>query len=54
MGKRRLYVPKEDVDKVVAKINLQQAKIGCFVNISVEPYKGKRHDPDSTSVVVIG
>lgn len=54
MGKRRLYVLKEDVDNVIAKINLQQAETGRFVNIAVEPYKGKKHDPDSTSVVVIG
>lgn len=54
MRKRRLYVPKDDVKMVVSQINLQQAEAGRFVNIAVEPYKGKKYDPVSTAVVVIG
>lgn len=53
-GKRRIYVHKDDVDTKVSQINHQQAEAGIFVNISVESYKGKKHDQDNTVAVVIG
>lgn len=54
MGKRRLYVSKDEVDKVIDQIGRQQHRANCFVNIEVKPYKGKKYDLDQTVVVVIG
>ena len=54
MGKSRLYIHKDDADMVVSQINHKQSEAGCFVNISVEPYRGKEYDQANTGVVVIG
>lgn len=54
MGKRRLYVRKDEIDDVVSQITQQQIKANRFVNVEIRPYKGKKYDPDQTAVVIIG
>lgn len=49
-----IYKDGSEVVITAEEINHKQSEAGCFVNISVEPYRGKEYDQANTVVVVIG
>ena len=51
---RRIYINRSDVPEVLAEINRRQIARREFVNVQVKPYRGKKYDPESTAVIVIG
>ena len=51
---RRYYTKKSDVKSLLKKITEAQQKANNFCNVSVKPYRGTKHDPEDTVVVVVG
>ena len=51
---RRIYISKTEVPEALARINRLQNARKEFVNVAVKPYRGKKYDPESTAVLVIG
>ena len=51
---RRYYATKLEAKQIVERINRQQSKSGIFANISIKPYRGKKHDPQNTVVIAVG
>lgn len=51
---KRYYVEKSSVQNVIERITAAQQKANIFCNVAVKPYKGKKHDPVNTVVVVVG
>lgn len=54
MAQRRIYVNKSKAGEVIAKITQQQSRRNLFVNVAVQPYKGKRYNSATTVVIVVG
>lgn len=50
----RIYVNKSEVNETLSRITRSQAKKNCYVNVAVKPYKGSKHDPTTTAVIVVG
>jgi hypothetical protein len=51
---KRYYINKWDTEKVIDQITAMQRKANNFCNVAVKPYRGKKHDPANTVVVVVG
>lgn len=51
---RRLYIEKSSLKEVLDSITAAQKKANNFCNVAVKPYKGKKFDPQTTVVIVIG
>ena len=51
---KRYYVENSSVQNVIERITAAQQKANIFSNVAVKPYKGKKHDPVNTVVVVVG
>lgn len=51
---KRYYVEKSSVQNVIKWITAAQKKANIFCNVAAKPYKGKKHDPVNTVVVVVG
>ena len=51
---RRMYVEKSETRKVIEEISREQAKVNIFINIAIKPYTGKKYNPASTDVIVLG
>lgn len=51
---KRYYINKADTEKVIDQITAMQQKANNFCNVVVKPYRGKKHDPANTVVVVVG
>ena len=51
---KRYYVEKSSVQNLIERITAAQQKANISCNVTVKPYKGKKHDPANTVVVVVG
>ena len=51
---KRYYIEKSKIDNFLKEITAAQQKANNFCNVSVKPYRGKKHDPEDTVVVVVG
>lgn len=51
---KRYYINKADTEKVIERITAAQRKTNIFCNVAVKPYRGKKHNPANTVVVVVG
>lgn len=51
---RRIYIPKEKTPEALEQITREQSRRGVFVNVEVKPYRGRKYDPEKTTVIQIG
>ena len=49
-----IYTNRDQVKQTLAQITAQQTRNNLFVNVSVKPYRGKKHDQAKTVSIKIG
>lgn len=50
----RYYIDKAQTQEVLQAISEAQREANCYVNVQVKPYRGKKYNPDTTVVIVVG
>lgn len=51
---KRIYVEKEKASQALEEISRIQQRRNEFINVTIKEYHGKKFDPATTAVIVIG